>query len=121
MLAVWLAVGGQGQPPRRTRSITRAAAFVAVLLLGPNLYRLVNRDPGFISARQYADVRIGETRSMLHNRLGQDASPDFNVFPPVAAGLQCDYYYDPDAAGPVDPDAYQFCFRAGVLVTKASR
>jgi hypothetical protein len=122
VLAVWLAVGGQGQPPGRTWSLTMAAASVALLLLlSPNLFRLATRDPGYITARQYAGVRFGEIRSVLHNRLGHEASPDFNVFPPVAAGLQCDYYYDPDAAGPVAPSAYQFCFRGGVLVTKASK
>jgi hypothetical protein len=122
VLAVWLASGGGRQPLRRGRSLTMAAGVVVLVLLnGHSLFMLRDTDRGLITARQYAGVRIGEPRSVLHNRLGREASPDFNVFPPVAAGLQCDYYYDRDAAGPVAPDAYQFCFRAGVLVTKDSR
>ncbi|HEX7538554.1 MAG TPA: hypothetical protein VF391_16310 [Dermatophilaceae bacterium] len=120
--AVWLAGSGGRQPLRRTLSLTVAAVLVAPLLFTvQSVLSLRQTRDGLITARQYAGVRICETRSVLREKLGHEARADFNVFPPVAAGLQCDYYYDGDAAGPAAPDAYQFCFRAGVLVSKGSR
>jgi hypothetical protein len=119
--ASWLAGSGGRQPLRRTWSLTMAALLLFPVMAGAqSLVSARNHDDGLITDLQYAGVRIGETRLALHQRLGNEARPDFNVFPPVAAGLQCDFYYDGDATGSA-PGAYQFCYRAGALVSKESR
>jgi hypothetical protein len=120
VVAVWLA-GGQGRwRLRRTLLLTVAAVLVAPAMYA-TMYALsqYDADKGLISDRQYADVRIGETRSAVHEKLGREGSDDFSVldFPPEAPGLLCDYYVQRD---PGVRRAYQFCFRAGVLVSKDS-
>jgi hypothetical protein len=75
---------------------------------------------GLITAKQYGDVRIGQTRAAVHERLGREGTDDFATldFPPVTSGLLCDYYVEVGAKPAPLSHAYQFCFRAGVLVDK---
>jgi hypothetical protein len=105
----------------RTRLLTLAAVLVVPALYA-GLFALGQYDAaaGFITARQYADVRIGQTRPAVHEKLGRDGAADFAVldFPPVAAGLLCDYYVEVGGKSVPLAHAYQFCFRAGVLVSK---
>jgi hypothetical protein len=72
---------------------------------------------GLITAQQYAEVRIGQTRSAVHDRLGREGDDASWFFPPVAPGLR-DFYHESNAGPSPDAHLYQFCFRAGVLVRK---
>lgn len=121
VVSVRLAGGGGRWTVRRTLLLT-----VAAVLVAPAMYAVMfalsvyDADKGLITARQYVDARIGETRSAVHEKLGREGSDDFSVldFPPEAPGLLCDYYAEVDASGAPGPHAYQFCFSAGVLVSK---
>jgi hypothetical protein len=114
MGATWIAWGGGRQRLMRTWLLTLAATFVALYAV---LAALGSYDAsaGLITARQYADVRIGQTRSAVHERLGRGGEDlTYVIFAPPAPGLLCDFYSDKD-------HAYQLCFRASVLVSKDLR
>jgi hypothetical protein len=115
VLAVRLAGGGGRQSLRRTRLLTVAAALVVpALYAGVFALTLYDASAGFITARQYADVRIGQTRSAVHDRLGREGGDLTNIFfQPTAPGLLCDFYTEINGN-----HAFEFCFRAGVLVSK---
>jgi len=120
VVAVWLAGGGGRWRLRRTWLLTVAAVLVVPATYA-TMFALSQYDAakGLITARQYSDARIGETRSAVHEKLGREGTADFSTldFPPVAPGLLCDYYIEVDARGAVLSHNYQFCFRAGVLVS----
>jgi hypothetical protein len=119
VVAVWL-VGGAGRwRPRWTWLLTLAAVLVAPALnAGLGALSAYDADGGLITARQYADVRIGETQSSTRKRLGREGADTYWFFPPVTSGLRCDYYLDVSRATSPDAPVYQFCFRAGALVSK---
>jgi hypothetical protein len=123
VVAVKLAGGEGRQRLKGIRLLTVAAALVApALYAGVLALSSYDASAGFITARQYADVRIGQTRSAVHERLGREGPDDEGVnFPPVAPGLLCDFYYEVDTGARPLPHAYQFCFRAAVLVSKDRR
>jgi hypothetical protein len=117
--AVLVAGGGRPETLRWTRPSTVAALLVApALYLGFFALGQYDAAAGFITAGQYADVRVGQTRPVVHEKLGREGAADFAVldFPPVSPGLLCDYYVE--VGGKPTSHAYQFCFRAGVLVSK---
>jgi hypothetical protein len=116
--AVWVAGGGGRWSLRRTRLLTLTAVLV-VPSIYVGLFALANYDAaaGFITARQYAEVHIGQTRSAVHQRLGREgADLTYILFEPATSGVLCDFYSESDG-----DHAYQFCFRAGVLVSKDLR
>jgi hypothetical protein len=121
VVAVWLAGGGGRWRLRRTWLLT-VAAVLMVPAMYATMFALSQYDAGNgrITAGQYSDVRIGQTRAAVHEKLGREGTADFSTleFPPVASGLLCDYYIEVDARGAVLSHNYQFCFRAGVLVSK---
>jgi len=104
VVVVWLAGGAGRQSLRRTCLLTLAAVLVA-----PALYAVedallrYDASAGLITARQYADVRIGETRSAVHETLGREGDDTYWFFPPVASGLLCDCYDERDAGISPDP------------------
>lgn len=141
VLGVWLAfVAGResassGSGEGRRHALRWAWLLtVAGLLVAPGLYvaedalfryeRALSKPsdvgPGLISPRQYADVRSGQTQAAVQKRLGPQFSGwDDQYFPrhyptPIA-GLLCDDYLNGEYT-----IAYRFCFRKGVLVSKAS-
>jgi hypothetical protein len=112
---VWIAASGQHRRPRRTWLLTGAAVLVAPALYAV-MFALSAYDDaaGFITAPQYADVRVGQIRSAVHDRLGREGNDlGYAVFQPGAPGSLCDYYIDANGR-----HAYQLCFRAGVLISK---
>jgi hypothetical protein len=144
VLAVWfvLVVGPEVVSDRtsaRRRHARRWASLltVAALLVAPGLYAVEyaliqyqNTLPyhddtvGLITPRQYAEVRLGQTRAAVQKKLGPKLPGfDFQGFPPQsvphfpgpAPQSTCDHYLDSDYIV-----YYQFCFRRGVLVSKAS-
>jgi hypothetical protein len=119
--AVWLSFGGAHGRLRRAWLLTAGAVLVAPALYAV-LFALSGYDAsaGLITAQQHAEVRVGQTRSEVHAVLGREGRDDFAAlgFPPVAPGMLCDYYVEVDAGGARLPEAYRFCFRAGVLVSK---
>jgi hypothetical protein len=117
VLAVRLA-GGGGQRLRRTRLLTLVAVLVApALYSGLFALRWYDASAGVITARQYADVRIGQARSAVHDTLGREgADLTYIFFEPPAPGLRCDFYNEAN-----ESHAYEFCFRAGLLVRKDFR
>jgi hypothetical protein len=115
---VWIAASGEHRQPRRTWLLTGAAVLVAPTLYAV-MFALSTYDDaaGFITARQYADVRVGQTRSAVHDRLGRQGEDlAYAVFQPGAPGSFCDYYIETNGG-----HAYQLCFRAGVLISKATK
>lgn len=119
--AVWLAGGGGRWRLRRTGVLTVAALLVVPAMCAA-MYALSQYDAakGLITAKQYVDVRIGQSRAAVHQELGREGTDDFAMldFPPVAPGLLCDYCVEVDEGGAPLSHAYQFCFRAGRLVSK---
>jgi hypothetical protein len=126
--ACWLAfVAGEVSGPvhstpaprhalRRTWLLTLAAVLVAPALYAM-LFALSAYVPGFITARQYADVPIGQPQSAVHEKLGREPFGSSNEsFPPTAPGVACEYYLETS-----NEHSYRFCFRAGVLVSKDSQ
>jgi hypothetical protein len=78
---------------KRTRLLTLAALLVVPALYGV-MQALSSYDDsaGLSTARQYAGLRIGQTRTTLHGTLGREGTDVLAVdFPPVAPGLLCDY------------------------------
>lgn len=119
--AVWFAGGGTFETLRRTRLLTVAAVLVApALYVGFFALDRYDAVAGYITANQYADVRIGQTRSGVHEKMGREGAADFAVldFPPVVPGLLCDYYVEVGGNTASLPHAYQFCYRTGLLVSK---
>jgi hypothetical protein len=130
-LAAWLAFiaekvgapalssGERRHALRRTWLLTVAAMLVAPAMYA-GMYALSQYDDsrGVITARQYADVQIGQTRPAVHDRLGRELLGFVGAFPPVAPGLLCDYYWDVETVAGPNLRRYQFCFRRGVLVSK---
>lgn len=119
--AVWFAGDGRPETLRRTLPLTVAAVLVApALYVGFFALDRYDAAAGFITSRQYADARIDQTRPAVHEKLGREGTADFAVldFPPVAPGLLCDYYVEVGGKPAPLSHAYQFCFRAGVLVSK---
>lgn len=121
VVAVWIA-GGRRWRLRRIWLLTLAAILVA-----PALYALLaalasyDSSAGVITGLQYADVRVGQTRSDVHERLGREGEDSSFEFPPEGPALRCDYYLEEDRGAKPLPYAYQFCFRTGVLVGKDIR
>jgi hypothetical protein len=141
VLAVWLAyVAGQesarsGKGSGRRHALRWAWLLtVAALLVAPGLYavegalfryeRALSKPsdvgPGLISPRQYADVRSGQTQAAVQKTLwpefsGWDDEYFPRHYPTPTAGLVCDDYLNGEYT-----IAYRFCFRDGVLVSKAS-
>jgi hypothetical protein len=115
VLAVSFAGGGGRHILRWDGPLPLTAALVApALYIGLFALTLYDEAAGFISLGQYADVRIGQTRSELHERLGREADDLTNLFfQPAAPGLFCDFYKEAN-----QNVGYRFCFRAGVLVSK---
>jgi hypothetical protein len=116
--AVRIAEGGGRLGAERSQLLTRAAVLVVPALYA-GLFALGRYDAaaGFITARQYADVHIGQTRSAVHQRLGREGADLTHIlFQPAMAGVLCDFYSESNG-----DHAYQFCFRAGVLVSKDLR
>lgn len=116
------AAGGGGRWSLRRTRLLMLTAWLVVPAIYAGSFALTTYDAaaGYITARQYADVRIGQTRSAVHEKLGREGAADFAMldFPPVVPGLLCDYYVEVDGKpGPL-AHAYQFCFREGVLVSK---
>jgi hypothetical protein len=96
--------------------LTLAAVLVAPALYAV-LFALSAYVPGFITARQYAAVRIGQPQSAVHEKLGREPFGSSNEsFPPTAPGLGCEYYLETS-----NEHSYRFCFRAGVLISKDSQ
>lgn len=116
--AIWLAGSGG---LRRTWLLTLVAVLLVPAIYA-GLFALTTYDAaaGYITARQYADVRIGQTRSAVHERLGREGTADFAIldFPPVAPGLLCDYYVEVGGKPAPLSHAYQFCYRESMLVSK---
>jgi hypothetical protein len=115
MVTALLSGDGAPQTKRRTRLLIVAAVLVAPALY-VGLFALGRYDAGagFINATQYADVRIGQTRPAVHERLGREGDDLTNIlFGPARPGLLCEFYSELDGN-----HAYQFCYRAGVLVSK---
>jgi len=119
--AVWIAwIIGRW----RLRWTWLATAFA--VLVAPMLYAVMSAltaydaAAGLITAKQYAEVQVGHTRSAVHEMLGREGSDEFAVldFAPVPPGLLCDYYVEVDAKAAPLPQASQFCFLGGVLVSK---
>jgi hypothetical protein len=122
---------GRRQARKWAGLLTRAALLVAPALyaveyaLTQYQYTVPQHDDmvGLITPRQYADVRPGQTQAAVQKRLGPKLLDlDFKGFPPQAVphfpptpGLVCDHYLDNDYT-----IYYRFCFRRGVLVSKAS-
>jgi hypothetical protein len=106
------------------RRAVKIIVTVLATLTGPGLFGLLavvsseHQANGVISRDQYAQVRIGETRSTLHHALGGPTSAAEQFFAPIAAGLRCEYYTESKAGS--DPTAlqFQFCFRGEVIVGK---
>jgi hypothetical protein len=115
VLAVSFAGGGGRHILRWDDPLTLAAALVApALYVGLFALTLYDEAAGFITPGQYADVRIGQTRSAVHERLGREGGDLTNLFfQPAAPGLLCDFYRET-----IQNVGYRFCFRAGVLVSK---
>jgi hypothetical protein len=115
--AVWIAGAFERATLRRTWLLTVVAALVA-----PGLYAVMyalsvyDASAGLITAQQYGDVRLGQTRAAVHERLGREGTDDYAMFdfPPAASGLLCDHYTE------ISPGVhtYRFCFRSGMLVSK---
>ena len=137
--AVWFAfVAGQEAGPSGSTGRRDALRWawlltVAALLVAPGLYAVEDAlfryeralskpsdvGPGLISPRQYADVRSGESHAAVQARFGPEFSGwDDEYFPQhyptPAPGLLCDDYLNGEYT-----IAYRFCFRNGVLVSKA--
>jgi hypothetical protein len=141
VVAVWFAFVAGNEDASSGRGAGRRHALrwawvltVTALLVAPGLYavegalfryeRMLNKPsdvgPGLISPRQYADVRSGQTQAAVQKRLGPQFSGwDDQYFPRhyphPAPGLLCDDYLNGDYT-----IAYRFCFRRGVLISKAS-
>jgi len=112
---VWIATPGEHRRLRRTWLLTGVAVLVAPALYAV-MFTLSAYDDaaGLITARQYADVRVGQTRSEVHDRLGRQGDDlAYAVFQPGVPGSLCDYYIETNGG-----HAYQLCFRAGVLISK---
>jgi hypothetical protein len=91
---VWIAAPGGHRQRRRTWLLTGAAVLVAPALYSA-MFALSAYDDaaGLITARQYVDVRVGQTRSAVHDRLGREGDDlAYAVFQPGAPGSLCDYY-----------------------------
>ena len=73
----------------------------AAVLVAPALYAVMlalsayDDAAGFIKARRHADVRVGQTRSAVHDRLGREGDDlAYADFQPGAPGSLCDYYIE---------------------------
>ncbi len=107
------------------RPMARAALMILATLVAPALFAAVqvlnsyDASAGQISRQQYAQIQTGETRSTLHHKLGGGPTEDIEqFFPPVRAGLRCEYYTESTSGSEPNTYQFQFCFRADVIVSK---
>jgi len=119
VLAVWLAFAGGRWSLRRAWLFTLASVLVApALYAGLAALDAYDVSAGLITARQYADVRIGQSRSAVHERLGREIPKDEAFDFPSVPGLLCEFYYEVNTGAQSCLHLYQFCFRRGVPVRK---
>lgn len=110
----------------RQHRLAKVGIVVAAGLTAPLMYGLLamlyshGTSIGVITHREYADVRIGESRSELHNALGSPSDESEQFFAPAEPGLRCEYYAESNAGTDPNSMLYRFCFRSNVLVTKAA-
>jgi|GEM_PF-5561163 len=102
----------RGCPPSGTGSVHRRERVVPA----PAHLASARRRAGRHHTPPVRGVPAGQTRAAVQKRLGPKL-PDvgYSDFPPPPPGLLCDEYVDSDYI-----IAYRFCFRRGVLVSKAS-
>jgi hypothetical protein len=97
---------------------------ITAALTAPALYGVVNglssydNSIGVISGRQYADVRVGETRAALHDALGGPGDDAEQFFAPIGSDASCEYYSESNPGTVPNSLLYRFCFRADTIVSK---
>jgi hypothetical protein len=107
-----------------TRPMAKVALTILATLIAPALFGVVavlishDKSVGVINRQQYAQVRMGETRSTLHHALGGPTEDSEWFFAPVRAGLRCEYYTESSSGSDPTSLQFRFCFRGDVVVSK---
>ena len=120
LLAGWLRPRFRPVPLARLVWAVGAAALAVALYVALGFTMGHTRKLAVPSEGQYAQVQVGQTRSVVHTILGGPAQAyDAVKFPePSPPGQRCEYYVGGDVGEVV---TFQFCFRHKILVSKDRR